>query len=234
MKIVITSCLYFLLFTTNAQKSITQQLNKGNHSQAYSNNDTMQYAIGAYLALWMKGQGFIIDNPPFLIQGMEDIFKNNPRMIPDSVSTRAVTLGLEMLRQKKQAIESEQRLFNKLKERSGLGVLPNGIHFFIKETGQGNRPNPNDSVTVKLKGFLADSTVLENSGKPLTVHLQQLIKGLSETIPYMPVGSKWEIFIPSKLALGEKGVLNNLGTYFIPPSSALIYEVELLAKKSNQ
>ena len=198
-------------------------------------NDTVQYAIGAFLAQWVNNQGFLIENPTLFIKGMDDIFQNKPRMIPDSIITPLIT-AYQKITQKDRAYKLEQQLFTNIKQRPGLGIFPNGVHYFILKTGQGSRPNSSDSVTLNLKGALADGTVFEDtySNKiPQTILLSQLIPGLSEAIQQMPVGSKWQIYIPSALGHGEKGVTGSGGSYIIPPGSALVYEIELLEIKKT-
>jgi FKBP-type peptidyl-prolyl cis-trans isomerase FklB len=193
-------------------------------------NDTLQYAIGSFLAQWVNNQGFIINNPNLFIKGMDDIFQNKPRAIPDSVISPLIT-AYQKLTQKDRAFKLEQQLFTNIKQRPGLGIFPNGVHYFILRSGQGVRPLATDSVVVHLKGAMADGAVFEDTytqNAPQIILLSQLIPGLSDAIQQMPIGSKWQLYVPSVLAHGDKGVPGNNGVYLIPPGSALIYEVELL------
>lgn len=195
--------------------------------------DTLQYAIGSFLAQWVNNQGFLIENPTLFIKGMDDVFQNKARMLPDSIISPLIT-AYQQITQKDRAYKLEQQLFTNIKQRPGLGIFPNGVHYFILKSGQGARPIASDSVTLHLKGSLADGTVFEdtyNNKVPQTILLSQLIPGLSDAIQQMPVGAKWQLYIPSVLAHGEKGVQGNNGTYVIPPGSALTYEVELIEIK---
>ena len=192
--------------------------------------DTLQYAIGSFLAQWVNNQGFLINNPTLFIKGMDDIFQNKPRLVPDSIVSPLIT-AYQQVTQKDRAFKLEQQLFTNIKQRPGLGIFPNGVHYFIIRTGQGARPMAGDSVVVNLKGALADGYVFEdtyNNKVPQSVLLSQLIPGLADAIQQMSVGSKWQLYIPSVLAHGEKGVPGNNGIYLIPPGSALTYEVELI------
>ncbi len=167
---------------------------------------------------------------------MDDIFQNKPRAIPDSVISPLIT-AYQKLTQKDRAFKLEQQLFTNIKQRPGLGIFPNGVHYFILRSGQGGRPQATDSVLVHLKGAMADGAVFEDTytnNVPQTILLIQLIPGLSEAIQQMQVGAKWQLYIPSALAHGEKGVPGNNGAYLIPPGSALIYEVELLEIKPTK
>jgi len=225
--------LFFLLGITSivfGQKQTTKTSVAVNVTRLATITDTIQYSIGAYLAQWVNNQGFLISNPTLFIKGMDDVFQNKPRAVPDSLLNSIIT-AYQIFTQKDRAYKLEQQLFTNIKQRPGLGIFPNGVHYFILKVGKGNRPNATDSVVLHLKGALADGTVFEdtfNNKLPQTIQPQQLIPGLADALQQMPVGSKWQIYIPSTLAHGEKGVPNKDGTYIIPPGSALIYEIELL------
>ena len=235
--ILLSICSSMLIAALFAQKQVTKPVTSSNAVKLSNINDTLQYAIGAYLAQWVNNQGFLINNPTLFIKGMDDVFQNKPRAVPDSLLTGLIT-AYQMVTQKDRAYKLEQQLFTNIKQRPGLGIFPNGVHYFILKNGQGNRPNAKDSVLLNLKGALADGTVFEDtysSKIPQTILPDQLIPGLSEAIQQMPIGSKWQIYIPSTLAHGEKGVKNPAnGAYIIPPGSALIYEIELLEIKGNR
>lgn len=235
MKIIITCILLLSLTVVKAQKTTAKPPAPVNATiKLTSINDTLQYAIGAFLAQWVNNQGFLIENPTLFIKGMDDIFQNKPRLLPDSIISPLIT-AYQRITQKDRAYKLEQQLFTNIKQRPGLGIFPNGVHYFILRSGQGARPMAADSVVVNLKGSLADGTVFEdtyNNKIPQSVLLSQLIPGLSEAIQQMAVGAKWQLYIPSVLAHGEKGVQGNNGTYVIPPGSALTYEVELIEIRS--
>lgn len=225
-----------MMFIGYAQKNTNKPVpNSASTAVKLSNiKDSLQYAIGSFLAQWVNNQGFLIDNPTLFIKGMDDVFQNKTRLVADSIISPLIT-AYQQATQKDRAFKLEQQLFTNIKQRPGLGIFPNGVHYFILKLGQGSRPNSTDSVLVNLKGALADGTVFEDtySNKiPQTIFPGQLIPGLSEAIQQMSVGSKWQLYIPSALAHGEKGVKNPAnGAFIIPPGSALIYELELLEIK---
>jgi FKBP-type peptidyl-prolyl cis-trans isomerase len=228
---VILSCC-FIITGAAAQRNPAGKTQPPAANTVKLNNmsDTLQYAIGSFLAQWVNNQGFLINNPTLFIKGMDDIFQNKARLLPDSMISPLIT-AYQQVTQKDRAFKLEQQLFTNIKQRPGLGIFPNGVHYFIMRTGQGARPMATDSVVVNLKGALADGTVFEdtyNNKIPQSVLLSQLIPGLSDAIQQMAVGSKWQLYIPSVLAHGEKGVPGNNGIYIIPPGSALTYEVELV------
>jgi FKBP-type peptidyl-prolyl cis-trans isomerase FklB len=234
MKIILTLLFSLFLVFGNAQKNTPKTVPANTAIRLTNIKDSLQYAIGAFLAQWVNNQGFLIENPTLFIKGMDDIFQNKPRMLPDSIISPLIT-AYQRITQKDRAYKLEQQLFTNIKQRPGLGIFPNGVHYFILRSGQGSRPVSADSVVVNLKGSLADGTVFEdtyNNKIPQSVLLSQLIPGLSEAIQQMAVGAKWQLYIPSVLAHGEKGVSGNNGAYLIPPGSALTYEVELIEIRS--
>lgn len=186
-------------------------------------NDSIQYAIGAFVAQWINNNGFIISNPALYIKGMDDVFQNKPRLIPDSVVPVMIT-AYQQVTQKDRSLKLEQQLFTNIKQRPGLGILPNGVHYFILKSAQGQRPLPTDTVTIQLRGTLADGTVFEDTYRksPVKITPAEMVPGVSEALQMMPVGSKWQIYVPAMLAYADKG------TAVIPPNSALVLEIELL------
>jgi FKBP-type peptidyl-prolyl cis-trans isomerase len=113
---------------------------------------------------------------------------------------------------------------NKLKE--GVVSLSSGLQYKILEKGDGTLPGPTDTVECHYKGSLLDGTVFDSSfsrGKPATFQVGGVIKGWIEALQLMPVGSRWELYIPADLAYGNQGA-----GQAIKPGQTLIFEVELL------
>jgi FKBP-type peptidyl-prolyl cis-trans isomerase len=114
------------------------------------------------------------------------------------------------------------------KEKPGVVTLPSGLQYKILQPGSGPKPTASDSVVCNYRGTLVDGTEFDSSfkrGQPATFPVGQVIKGWTEALQLMPVGSKWELFIPSDLAYGERGT--NGGP--IGPNETLIFEVELVS-----
>lgn len=110
-------------------------------------------------------------------------------------------------------------------EKPNVVTLDSGLQYRILESAEGEKPQATDTVVVNYRGSLIDGTEFDSSyarGEPAQFPLNAVIPGWQEALQLMPVGSKWEVFIPPELAYGPGGQ----GP--IPPSSALIFEVELL------
>jgi len=114
---------------------------------------------------------------------------------------------------------------NKTKE--GVVTLPSGLQYKILTQGTGPKPTASDSVVCNYRGTLISGTEFDSSykrGEPATFPVSGVIKGWTEALQLMPVGSKWQLFIPSDLAYGERSPAPEIG-----PDSTLIFEVELLS-----
>ena len=190
----------------------------------------MQYVLGAYLGLYISNNGFVLSKPAVFNKGLEDVLFGKPLLLKaDSIPH--LMKNYEKLTAKENSARQEKLLFEKIKSQAGMGVLPSGVCYAIIKAGTGIRPQLTDSVTLHLKGFLADGKQFEDTypkNTPYYTMPSNVIPGISEVLQIMPAGSLWRMYIPSALAFGEKGL-----TGMIPPYSALIYEVELLKVKVN-
>jgi FKBP-type peptidyl-prolyl cis-trans isomerase len=113
------------------------------------------------------------------------------------------------------------------KTKPGVVVLPSGLQYKILTPGTGPKPTPADSVVCNYRGTLINGTEFDSSSKhggPATFPVGRVIPGWTEALQLMPVGSKWELYVPSNLAYGERGAGSDIG-----PNSTLIFEVELVS-----
>ena len=113
------------------------------------------------------------------------------------------------------------------KAKAGVVALPSGLQYKIIKEGAGPKPTAADSVVCNYRGTLLDNTEFDSSykrGEPATFPVGQVIKGWTEALQLMPVGSKWQLFVPSELAYGEHGAGADIG-----PNATLVFEVELLS-----
>jgi FKBP-type peptidyl-prolyl cis-trans isomerase len=111
-------------------------------------------------------------------------------------------------------------------KRPGVTTTASGLQYEVLKKGEGAKPVPTDKVNVHYHGTLLSGKVFDSSvdrGMPITFGVQEVIKGWTEALQLMPVGSKWKIFIPSGLAYGDNGAGPDIG-----PGETLVFEVELL------
>jgi UDP-GlcNAc:undecaprenyl-phosphate/decaprenyl-phosphate GlcNAc-1-phosphate transferase len=115
------------------------------------------------------------------------------------------------------------------KKKDGVVTLPSGLQYKILKAGTGKKPTASDTVECHYRGTLIDGTEFDSSyrrGQPASFPVAGVIAGWTEALKLMPVGSKWQLFVPSELAYKERGAGADIG-----PNATLIFEVELLGIK---
>jgi FKBP-type peptidyl-prolyl cis-trans isomerase FklB len=199
-----------------------------------TDKDKQSYAIGMNIGKSIHRDGVDVD-PNILLRGMKDALSGGKTVLTDDEAKAVMTnLQAEM---HKQAAEKAQlageankkagdAFLAENKTKDGVVTLPSGLQYKILTEGTGPKPTAIDTVVCNYKGTLLDSTEFDSSysrKQPLTIPVGGVIKGWTEALQLMPVGSKWQLFIPSDLAYGPqaKGPIG--------PNSALIFEVELLS-----
>jgi FKBP-type peptidyl-prolyl cis-trans isomerase FklB len=113
------------------------------------------------------------------------------------------------------------------KSKEGVVTLPSGLQYKILQEGSGPKPTASDSVVCNYRGTLLNNTEFDSSykrGQPATFPVGQVIHGWTEALQLMPVGSKWQLFVPPDLAYGTRGAGPDIG-----PNATLVFEVELLS-----
>jgi len=111
-------------------------------------------------------------------------------------------------------------------KKDGIITRESGLQYKVISTGKGKQPKATDSITAHYKGSLINGTVFDSSykrGEPATFNVSQVINGWKEILPLMKEGDKWQVFIPSDLAYGERGQGATIG-----PNEALIFDIELI------
>ena len=197
--------------------------------------DKISYAIGADLANKLKASSIDVDRT-MVTQGLNDVLSGaKPAMTDDEVHATLTDLS-KQLQAKQQAIAKETGDKNKKdgeafladnKTKEGVVVLPSGLQYKILKAGDGPKPTAADSVVCNYKGTLISGKEFDSSykrGQPATFPVGGVIKGWTEALQLMPVGSKWQLFIPPDLAYGDRQAGPD-----ITPGSTLVFEVELVS-----
>lgn len=191
--------------------------------------EKVSYGLGVEMAEKLRSQGIQTDMD-LVIQGFKDGTTGAKLSVPaDELRMVLGALRHELMVRKMNAAEQARKAGEEFlasnKTKEGVVSLPDGLQYKILKAGDGEKPKEDDTVVCNFKGTLIDGTELDKSapGKPAAFKVDGVIPGWKEALQLMPVGSKWQIFIPSQLAYGEKG-----GDERIGPNSALIFELELV------
>jgi len=191
----------------------------------------LSYAMGTYFAMGVAQQNVELDVPAF-IQAIEDVLKQNePKISMEEMKNIVAQYKETISKQQSAAISANQKAGDAFlaenKKKEGVIESPTGLQYKIIKEGAGVKPAAGSSVTVHYKGTLIDGTVFDSSydrGEPATLSLTQVIKGWQEVVPMMKTGSKWQIYVPSKLAYGDRAASDLIG-----PGSTLVFDIELIA-----
>lgn len=220
--LVVMMCLMSSLVFSQKKEVVKPAFTQNNGLPNLS--DTLQYAIGVQVGKWISSNGFQINNGTIFLKGIEDVFQKGKLLLPDSLINPLVNAYQRYL-QKEKSVKLEQQLFASLKDKPGMGVFPNGVHYLILKNGTGQHPTTKDSIILNIQAKLPDGSIIEDSyqsKKPFRATVTSFFPGLNETLLQMQEGARWQLFIPASLAYGDKG------TELIPSGSALILDVELL------
>ena len=198
-------------------------------------NARFSYAIGLRLGAQWKPVGFMPD-VNLLVRGLQDAQTGGTNILTIQETSEILAQFSKKMQAKQMAIMAEQAAKNKAegeaflatnKINPGVITLPDGLQYKVLTAGDGPTPTAADKVKVNYRGTFIDGTEFDSSAKaghPLDITVTGgVIKGWTEALQLMKVGSKWELYVPAKLAYGERGYQR------IPPSSTLIFVVELLA-----
>jgi FKBP-type peptidyl-prolyl cis-trans isomerase len=197
------------------------------------------YALGMNFGTGLRKQSIDID-PAILARGLRDSFSNGKTLLTEDEAKAVLTQLQGDVRKRQQELAQQLGEANKVqglafleanKIKDGVVTLPSGLQYKVLQEGTGPKPAPTDTVVCNYRGTLLDNTEFDSSykrGQPATFPVTGVIKGWTEALQLMPVGSKWQLFIPSALAYGEHGAGGQIG-----PNATLIFEVELLSIQSK-
>jgi FKBP-type peptidyl-prolyl cis-trans isomerase FklB len=205
------------------------------NTELSSDKDKTSYALGMNIAQDFKKRHWDI-NPASFAKGFEDSFSGSKTLVSDEEMT-TLLIAFQKSMMKKQ-IEEQQAAGEKNKKegedflaanktKKGVKTTSSGLQYKIIKEGNGQTPRADDTVTTHYRGTLIDGTEFDSSYKrnePATFPVNGVIPGWTEALQLMKTGSKWQLFIPSKLAYGEQGAGQVIG-----PNAVLIFDIDLLS-----
>jgi len=216
------------LFAADAGKALETQ------------KDRESYSIGYQVGQSMKADGVDVDFDK-LIQGLQDAINDRePRLSTEEMRSMIVDLKkrareAQMRKVQEQIVknaEESEKFLEENKKKEGVKTTETGLQYKVLKEGDGISPKPEDFVKVNYRGTFIDGKEFDSSygkGEPQKFQTDGVIKGWTEALLMMKVGSKWQLFVPPKLAYGRGG----LGAQ-IPPNKVLIFEMELLGVERGE
>jgi FKBP-type peptidyl-prolyl cis-trans isomerase FklB len=198
--------------------------------------DKASYAIGLNIGKSMKKDAVDVD-PAILLRGLKDgLADSKPLLTDDEARASMVALQTDLRKKQEEKMlvqgdankKAGEAFLAENKTRDGVVTLQSGLQYKILTEGTGPKPTATDTVVCNYKGTLLDNTEFDSSykrGQPATFPLSNVINGWKEALQLMPVGSKWQLFIPSDLAYGARGGPGG----GIGPNATLVFEVELMS-----
>lgn len=210
------------------KKQVTKSSHAPVKTTTLSSTDSLSYAIGVQVAEYYKTQGVEKISTEYISKAFKDVYDSKPLIISEDACNMNIQQKLqEFMANKTSAVKQESAAFlEKNKNRPDVITLPDGLQYEIITKGTGPIPTAQDTVTANYLGTLLDGKEFDNSykrGQPITIPVTGVIRGWTEALQLMPVGSKWKLFVPSDLAYGDRGAGGA-----IPGGAALIFEIELL------
>jgi FKBP-type peptidyl-prolyl cis-trans isomerase FklB len=199
-----------------------------------TDKEKQSYAMGMNLGIGLHRQGMTLD-PALVARGLRDAQAGGKTVMTEDEARTAVQQFQSEVREKMQSSAQTEGAANRKageefldanKSKPGVITLPDGLQYKILKEGDGPKPTASDTVSCDYRGTLISGKEFDSSSKhggPQSFPVGGVIKGWTEALEMMPVGSKWELYIPANLAYGDRGAGQD-----ITPGSTLIFEIDLL------
>ena len=207
------------------------------HPGFKDSRERISYALGVEAGQQFRNRAIDLD-PDAFAKGLKDAISGATPLLTDEQVRAAIAELQAAVKQREFEIrtaraeatrKAAEAFLAENKSREGVVTLRSGLQYKILRPGQGRIPTDVDTVECTYRGSLIDGMEFDSSsrgGSSPTIKVDQAIPGMREALKLMPVGSRWQLFVPPDLASGSR-----TATMVIPPNQALIYEVELLAIK---
>jgi FKBP-type peptidyl-prolyl cis-trans isomerase FklB len=214
LQIVVALGVLFLVSQVSAQENLVLKNQK----------DKVSYIIGMNIGNDLKRQSIDI-SPKILAEGVQQALAGSkPLLTEQEIQETMMAFQKEMMAKQK---ERGDAFLAENKKKEGVKTLPSGLQYKVIKAGTGKKPKLNDTVTTHYRGTLIDGTEFDSSykrGQPVSFLVSGVLPGWTEALQLMEEGAKWQLFIPSNLAYGERGAGGIIG-----PNATLIFEIELIS-----
>jgi FKBP-type peptidyl-prolyl cis-trans isomerase FklB len=206
-------------------------------TQLKDSKDKVSYSIGLDIGKTFKKQKIDV-NTDILVAGMKDALSGaKPLLTDEQVKETMKAFSKEMMEKQaaatKEAAQKNaaagEKFLAENKAKPGVKTTASGLQYKVMKEGNGPSPKASDTVETNYRGTLINGTEFDSSykrGQPATFPVSGVIKGWTEALQLMKVGSKYQLFVPAGLAYGERGAGQDIG-----PNETLIFEVELMGIK---
>lgn len=189
------------------------------------------YAMGVRLGQLLKGQGVTQLDSKAFAAAIDDVLQGRTLRLDQNEMQAAIRaqqrqLADQRAQRARDNLERGQRFLAENAGKSDVAVLPSGVQYRVLQQGAGEQSRADDTVRVHYQGSLLNGEVFDSSltrGQPAEFPLNAVIPGFREALSRMRVGDRWQVFIPSAMAYGEKGAGADIG-----PNETLIFDIELL------
>ena len=231
MKLKLIVILGFLFLVSQAHAQETPVLK--------NQKDKVSYIIGMDIGNNLKKQSIDVD-PNILAKGVKDALSGAKSLLTEKEIQETMGAFQKEMMVKKEEVGKQNKkegetFLAENKKKEGVKTSPSGLQYKVIKAGSGKKPKSIDTVTVHYRGTLINGTEFDSSykrGQSVSFQVSGVIPGWTEALQLMEEGAKWQLFIPSNLAYGERGAGGAIG-----PNATLIFEVELVSiqeKKENQ
>jgi FKBP-type peptidyl-prolyl cis-trans isomerase FklB len=214
LRLIVVLGVLFLVSQVSAQENLVLKNQK----------DKVSYIIGMNIGNDLKRQSIDI-NPKILAEGVQQALAGSkPLLTEQEIQETMMAFQKEMMAKQK---ERGDAFLAENKKKEGVKTLPSGLQYKVIKAGTGKKPKLNDTVMTHYRGTLIDGTEFDSSykrGQPVSFLVSGVLPGWTEALQLMEEGAKWQLFIPSNLAYGERGAGGIIG-----PNATLIFEIELIS-----
>jgi FKBP-type peptidyl-prolyl cis-trans isomerase FklB len=214
---------------------LASQIGAQETSSLKDQKDKISYSIGMEIGRNLKRQSLDL-NPDILSKGIKDAFSGGKALMTDQEMAEIMTAFQKEMMAKQQEAAKKLGEKNKKegeaflaenKKKEGVVTLSSGLQYKVIKPGTDKKPKATDTVKAHYRGTLIDGKEFDSSyrrGEPASFPVKGVIPGWSEALQLMGEGAKWQVFVPSNLAYGERGAGRDIG-----PNATLIFEIELIS-----